>query len=66
VFNTAKKIAQAVRLEELVRSADAEFQQILGDSVRSTPLPATTPPPSTAPAAPPAKTGAPPAAKKKP
>jgi hypothetical protein len=47
VFNTAKRIAQAVRLEELVRPAEAEFQQILGDSAKSAPLPApgiTTPP----------------------
>jgi hypothetical protein len=48
VFNTAKRIAQAVRLEELVRPAEAEFQQILGDSAKTTPLPAPgiTPPPA--------------------
>jgi hypothetical protein len=48
VFNTAKRIAQAVRLEELVRPAEAEFQQILGDSAKTAPLPAPgiTPPPA--------------------
>jgi hypothetical protein len=51
VFNMAKRIAVAVRLEELVRPAEAEFQQILGDSAKSAPLPA---PPITPPAAAPA------------
>ena len=37
VFNMAKRIAKAVRLEELVRPAEAEFQQILGDSAKSAP-----------------------------
>jgi len=51
VFNTAKRIAQAVRLEDLVRPAEAEFQQILGDSAKGTTLPA---PPITPPSAAPA------------
>ena len=46
VFNMAKRIAQAVRLEELVRPAEAEFQQILGDSAKSAPLPGITTPPA--------------------
>ena len=50
VFNTAKGIAKAVRLEELVRPAEAEFQQILGDSAKSAPLPGITTPPAAAPA----------------
>ena len=67
VFNTAKQIAQAVRLEELVRAADAEFQQILGDSARGTPLPTppVTPPAAAPPVTPPAKT-TPPAKSKSP
>ncbi|MEP6495828.1 MAG: DUF2723 domain-containing protein [bacterium] len=48
VFGMAKKIAGAVRLEELVRGAETEFQApIVGDTARSTVLPAK-------PAAPPA------------
>jgi hypothetical protein len=40
VFNMAKKIAAAVRLEDLIRPAEAEFQQpLVGDSVRPAPLP---------------------------
>ena len=64
VFGTAKKIATAVRLDDLVRSAEAEFQQILGDSARSAPLPA--PPVTAPPAAPPAKSATPTTPKKKP
>jgi hypothetical protein len=40
VFNTAKRVASAVRLEELVRGAEAEFTQPVGDTARGAPLPA--------------------------
>ena len=53
VFNMAKRIAAAVRLEDLIRPAEAEFQQpIVGDSARATPL--LTPKPAAAPPAGPA------------
>jgi hypothetical protein len=55
VFNTAKKIATTVRLEDLVRGAEAQFQQpIAGDTARAAELPAA------APAVPPATKSAPP------
>ncbi|HTE44207.1 MAG TPA: DUF2723 domain-containing protein [Gemmatimonadaceae bacterium] len=60
VFDMAKKIAGAVRLEELVRGAETEFQApIVGDTAKSTILPAKPPAqPSTSPPAP--KTTTPP------
>ncbi len=42
VFGTSKKIASAVRLEELLRPAEAEFEQpATGDTARGAQLPAT-------------------------
>lgn len=66
VFNTSRRIATVVRLEDLLRSAEAEFSQPAGDTGRSQQLPA-----SGAPTPAPAKTdtlskpGAKSAAKKK-
>jgi hypothetical protein len=62
VFNMAKRIATTVRLDDLVRGAEAQFQQPLaGDTTRGTQLPAA------APAVPPATKSAPaPAPKPKP
>jgi hypothetical protein len=48
VFNTSKRVATAVRLEELVRGAEAEFQQPVGDTARAAPLPAAVAPPPAA------------------
>ncbi|HTI62911.1 MAG TPA: hypothetical protein VL524_05330, partial [Gemmatimonadaceae bacterium] len=46
VFNLSKQIATTVRLEDLVRGAEAEFQQApAGDTARAAPLPAPTGPP---------------------
>jgi len=59
VFNTAKDIAKAVRLEELVRPAETEFQQILGDTARSATLPGASPAPTAPPAGPPTKSTTP-------
>jgi len=40
IFNLSKRIATAVRLEDLLRGAEAEFQQApVGDTARATPLP---------------------------
>jgi hypothetical protein len=63
VFDMSKRIATAVRLEELVRGAEAEFQAPAagGDTARSTPLPANVVPP-----APPAAKTATPTKPKKP
>jgi hypothetical protein len=44
VFNTAKKIATVVRLEDLVRPAEAEFSQpLVGDTARAQQFPAPAP-----------------------
>jgi hypothetical protein len=49
VFNTSKRVASAVRLDELVRGAETEFQQPVGDTSRGSALPAAlTPPPAAA------------------
>ena len=50
VFNLSKQIATTVRLEDLVRGAEAEFQQApaAGDTARAAPLPAPSAPPSKA------------------
>jgi hypothetical protein len=70
VFDTARQIATTVRLDDLVRAAEAEFNQApsAGDTARAIPLPPATPktdslskPGAKAPAA----TKAPPAATKK-
>jgi hypothetical protein len=40
IFNLSKRIATAVRLEDLLRGAEAEFQQApVGDTARAAPLP---------------------------
>ena len=45
IFNLSKRIATAVRLEDLLRGAEAEFQQApVGDTARAAPLPG--PPPA--------------------
>ena len=44
VFSMAKRIATVVRLQDLVRPAEAEFQQPAGDSARALQLPAARPP----------------------
>ena len=49
VFNLSKQIATTVRLEDLVRGAEAEFQQTpAGDTARAAPLPAPAAPPTKA------------------
>jgi hypothetical protein len=48
VFNMSKRVASAVRLDELVRGAEAEFQQPVGDTARAAPLPAAVAPPAPA------------------
>jgi hypothetical protein len=51
VFNLSKQIATTVRLEDLVRGAEAEFQQAVppsGDTARAAPLPAPASPPAKA------------------
>jgi hypothetical protein len=48
VFNTSKTIARVVRLEDLVKPAEAEFNQPVGDTARAQQLPAPTPPPTPA------------------
>ena len=47
VFNLSKQIATTVRLEELVRGAETEFQQVpsAGDTARGAALPAPAGPP---------------------
>src|SRR5512143_116531 len=49
VFNTSKRVATAVRLDELVRGAEAEFQQPVGDTARGAPLASPVSPPPAAP-----------------
>ena len=49
IFNLSKRIATAVRLEDLLRGAEAEFQQApVGDTARGAPLPAPAGPPPAA------------------
>ena len=49
IFNLSKRIATAVRLEDLLRGAEAEFQQApVGDTARTAPLPAPAGPPPAA------------------
>jgi hypothetical protein len=48
VFNMSKRVASTVRLDELVRGAEAEFQQPVGDTARAAPLPAAVAPPAPA------------------
>ena len=53
VFGLSQRVAQAVRLDDLVKGAEAEFRQVGGDTGRGAPLPGAIP---SAPAnAPPAK-----------
>jgi hypothetical protein len=60
VFNTSKNIAIAVRLEDLIRPSEAEFQQpLIGDTSKASQIPLQ-------PAAPATKAAAPPAQAKKP
>jgi len=49
VFNTSKRVATAVRLDELVRGAETEFQQPVGDTARGAALPSAVAPPPAAP-----------------
>jgi Protein O-mannosyl-transferase TMEM260-like len=49
VFNQAKKVAQTVRLDDLVRGAEAEFSQPVGDTAPAQLLPT---PPAAAPTSP--------------
>jgi hypothetical protein len=65
VFNTSKRVASAVRLDELVRGAEAEFQQPVGDTARAAPLPAAIAPPPAVPTDSTNKPGAKAAKKKK-
>ena len=56
VFQTAKQIAQAVRLDDIVRAAEAEFSMPTGDTNRANQLlvnPPTAPPPAAKKAEPP-------------
>jgi len=48
VFGTARRIATTVRLDELIRGADAEFQQPVGDTAAGAQLPAPVAPPPAA------------------
>jgi hypothetical protein len=65
VFGTAKNVALAVRLDDLVKGAEASFQQPTGDTAKGAALPAGQP--SAPPAPPKAKSSEPTApAKKKP
>jgi hypothetical protein len=48
VFGTARRIATTVRLDELIRGADAEFQQPVGDTAAGAQLPAPVGPPPAA------------------
>ena len=51
IFDTAKQLAKVVRLDDLLRPAEAEFSQPAGDSARGQQLPATrVPSPAPAPA----------------
>ena len=43
VFATAEQVARAVRLDDLVRGAEAEFRQMTGDTGAATPLPSAIP-----------------------
>jgi hypothetical protein len=58
VFQKSKEVAQVVRLDELVRGAEAEFMAPVGDTSRATAIPLAPPPAVKTPAP------APPAAKK--
>jgi hypothetical protein len=63
VFNTAKNVALAVRLDDLVRGAEASFQQPTGDTARGAALPSAQP--TAPPAGPATKTATPTAPAKK-
>jgi hypothetical protein len=65
VFNMSKRVASTVRLDELVRGAEAEFQQPVGDTARAAPLPAAIAPPPAVPTDSTNKPGAKAATKKK-
>jgi hypothetical protein len=65
VFNTSKRVASAVRLDELVRGAEAEFQQPVGDTARAAQMPAVIGPPPAVPTDSTNKPGAKGATKKK-
>jgi hypothetical protein len=43
VFTTAEQVARAVRLDDLLRGAEAEFRQPVGDTGAATPLPSAIP-----------------------
>jgi hypothetical protein len=53
IFATSRQVARAVRLEDLLRGAEAEFNQMTGDTGRAAPLPGAIP--VATPASPPAK-----------
>jgi hypothetical protein len=65
VFNTSKRVASAVRLDELVRGAETEFQQTVGDTARPAQMPAVIGPPPAVPTDSTNKPGAKTAPKKK-
>jgi hypothetical protein len=64
VFGTAAQVAQGVRLGDLLRSAEQEFSQPVGDTARSQQLPAPPAAKTDSQSKPGAKAGAKPPAKK--
>jgi hypothetical protein len=49
VFSTAETVAKTVRLDDLVRGAEAEFRQVTGDTGAASPLPSAIPAPAAVP-----------------